>query len=110
MNINKNQSDAKKTPDRIRKNEGVSKRPINKHGDYDGTDIGFTSTSIQDPTTKTNLSKNRKKVVSPINKHGNYDGTDVGFTSSSFSDQVIKDLSANLAERAFGLQAGGSSQ
>ena len=91
MNINKNQSDAKETPDRIRKNEGFSKRPINKHGNYDGTDVGFTSTSIQDPTPNTNLSKNRKKGTRPINKHGNYDGTDVGFTSSSFADPTIKD-------------------
>ena len=63
MNINKNQSDAKETPDRIRKNEGFSKRPINKHGDYDGTDVGFTSTSIQDPKPNTNLSKNRRRVL-----------------------------------------------
>ena len=27
----------------------VSPKPIDKHGDYDGTDVGFTSKSIQDP-------------------------------------------------------------
>ena len=91
MNTNKNQSDAKETPDRIRKNESFSNRPIDKHGNYDGTDVGFTSTSIQDSTKNTKFSKSRKKGVRPINKHGNYDGTDVGFTSRSFSDKTIKD-------------------
>tara|TARA_B100000575_G_C22748940_1_gene447019 strand:+ start:90 stop:365 length:276 start_codon:yes stop_codon:yes gene_type:complete len=91
MNKNKNPSNVEETPDRIGKSAGHSNRPIDKHGDYDGTDVGFTSTSIQDPITNTNLSKNRKKDSRPINKHGNYNGTDVGFTSSSFSDQTIKD-------------------
>ena len=91
MNKNKNPSNVEGASDRISKSASHSKRPIDKHGDYDGTDVGFTSNSIQDPKTNTNLSKNRKKDVRPINKHGNYDGTDVGFTSSSFSDQATED-------------------
>ena len=91
MNKNKNPSNVEGTSDRISKSAGHSKRPIDKHGDYDGTHVGFTSTTIQDPIKNTNLSKKRKKGGRPINKHGNYDGTDVGFTSSSFSDQTIKD-------------------
>ena len=91
MNKNKNPSNVGGASDSISKSAGHSKRPIDKHGNYDGTDVGFTSTSIQDSKTNTNSSKNRKKDVRPINKHGNYDGTDVGFTSSSFSDQTVKD-------------------
>ena len=91
MNKNKNPSNVGEASDSINKSAGYSKRPIDKHGNYDGTDVGFTSTSIQDSKTNTNPSKNRKKDARPINKHGNYDGTDVGFTSRSFSDQTVKD-------------------
>ena len=91
MDKKKNSSDLEGTSNRRNKGLGHSKRPIDMHGDYDGTDLGFTSTSIQDAKTNTNLSKNKKKNLRPINKHGNYDGTDVGFTSSSFSDHTIKD-------------------
>ena len=63
-------------------------KPIDKHGDYAGTDVGFTSNSIEKPIKKQTAQKNPKK---PIDQHGNYDGTDVGFTSSSFSEQTIKD-------------------
>ena len=86
MNEKKNLSNVEGTPDHIRKSIGHSNRPIDAHGDYDGTDVGFTSTTIQDTKTNTNLSKNERKDDRPINKHGNYDGTDVGFTSGSFSD------------------------
>ena len=91
MNKNKNPSNVGGASDSISKSAGYSKRPIDKHGNYDGTDVGFTSTTIQDPIKNTNLSNKRKKGGRPINKHGNYDGTDVGFTSSSFSDQVIEE-------------------
>ena len=91
MNKNKNPSNIERTLDRISKSADYSKRPIDKHGDYDGTDVGFTSTSIQDPTKNTNLPKKREKDGRPINKHGNYDGTDVGFTSGSFSDKIVKE-------------------
>jgi len=91
MSKNKNPSNVEGTTDRMKKNTGHSTRPIDKHGDYDGTDVGFTSTSIQNPRINTNLTKNNKKDVRPINKHGNYDGTDVGFTSNSFSDQTGED-------------------
>ena len=53
-------------------------KPIDKHGNYEGTDVGFTSTSIQNPIPKKKSSTRRKK---PINRHGNYEGTDVGFTA-----------------------------
>ena len=88
MSKNKNTSNVGETPDRMRKNTGHSARPIDKHGDYDGTDVGFTSIFDKDIQINTKLTKNNKKDVRPINKHGNYDGTDVGFTSSSFSDQT----------------------
>ena len=52
-------------------------KPIDKHGNYDGTDVGFTSDSIQKPLPKKQKAKKRKRS---IDKHGNYDGTDVGFT------------------------------
>ena len=91
MNKNKNPSNVEGASDSISKSTGHSKRPIDLHGNYDGTDVGFTSTSIQDSKINNNSSKNRKKDVRPINKHGNYDGTDVGFTSSSFSDQTTED-------------------
>ena len=87
----KKPSKVERTPDRISKHAGHSRRPIDEHGDYDGTDVGFTTSSIQGSKINSNSSKNSKKGVRPINKHGNYDGTDVGFTSSSFSDQTSKD-------------------
>ena len=56
----------------------VSPKPIDKHGDYDGTDVGFTSKSIQDPKP----SKPREHIEKkPIDKHANYEGTDAGFTA-----------------------------
>ena len=59
-------------------------KPIDKHGNYEGTDVGFTSTSIQNSNSKKMPSK-KKKTVSrrkkPIDQHGNYEGTDVGFTA-----------------------------
>ncbi len=54
-------------------------KPINKHGNYEGTDVGFTSNSIEKPVRKKTAQKKRKK---PIDRHGNYDGTDVGFTAN----------------------------
>jgi hypothetical protein len=63
-----------------RLNPGV--RPINKHGNYDGTDVGFTTGSIQSPKLAETKFKRHVNVARPINKHGNYDGTDAGFTSS----------------------------
>ena len=54
------------------------KKPINKHGNYDGTDAGFTSTSIQAPNKKGQISGEKK----PPERDGNYDGTDVGFTAN----------------------------
>ena len=53
-------------------------KPIDKHGNYEGTDVGFTSTSIQNPIPKKRSSTKHKK---PIDRHGNYEGTDVGFTA-----------------------------
>ena len=53
-------------------------KPIDKHGNYEGTDVGFTSTSIQIPIPKKRSSTKHKK---PIDLHGNYEGTDVGFTA-----------------------------
>jgi len=54
-------------------------RPINKHGNYAGTDVGFTSNSIEKPVRIKTAKKKRKK---PIERHGNYDGTDAGFTAN----------------------------
>ena len=54
------------------------KKPINKHGNYDGTDAGFTSTSIQTPNKKDQTSEGKKLAE----RDGNYDGTDVGFTAN----------------------------
>lgn len=68
----------------IRKPQVRSKRmyaqqkPIDKHGNYEGTDVGFTSTSIQNSNSKKKTVNRRKK---PIDQHGNYEGTDVGFTA-----------------------------
>ena len=53
-------------------------KPIDRHGNYDGTDVGFTSTSIQNSNSKKKKAKKQKK---PIERHGNYEGTDVGFTA-----------------------------
>ena len=53
-------------------------KPIDKHGNYEGTDVGFTSTSIQNSNLKKRTPNRRKK---PIDQHGNYEGTDVGFTA-----------------------------
>ena len=62
----------------------AQQKPIDKHGNYEGTDVGFTSTSIQNSNSKKKTSK-KKKTVSrrkkPIDQHGNYEGTDVGFTA-----------------------------
>ena len=59
-------------------------KPIDKHGNYEGTDVGFTSNSIQSSNSKKKVSK-KKKTASrrkkPIDQHGNYEGTDVGFTA-----------------------------
>ena len=64
-----------------RRDDGANKpaRPIDKHGAYEGTDVGFTSDSIEDPHPKHKL-RPRAKKKAPIDRHGNYDGTDVGFT------------------------------
>ena len=91
MNNEENPSTVEGKPDPTGESSGHLKRPIDQHGDYDGTDVGFTSTAIQDSEKKINLSKNRKKSARPIDKHGNYDGTDAGFTSNSFSDPTFKD-------------------
>ena len=59
-------------------------KPIDKHGNYEGTDVGFTSTSIQNSNSKKKVSKKKKTVnrrKKPIDQHGNYEGTDVGFTA-----------------------------
>ena len=59
-------------------------KTIDKHGNYEGTDVGFTSTSIQNSNSKKKASKKKKTVnrrKKPIDKHGNYEGTDVGFTA-----------------------------
>ena len=54
------------------------KKPIDQHGNYEGTDVGFTSNSIQNlESNKSSLKKEKKQ----IDKHGNYDGTDAGFTA-----------------------------
>ena len=87
MEKSKSLSNLKGTSINVSSNKGVSSRPINEHGDYDGTDVGFTSNSIQDAETETAFEKNKKKSTRPINKHGNYDGTDAGFTSGSFSQK-----------------------
>ena len=56
----------------------AQQKPIDKHGNYEGTDVGFTSTSIQNSNSKKKTVSGRKK---PIDQHGNYEGTDVGFTA-----------------------------
>ena len=53
-------------------------KPIDKHGNYDGTDVGFTSNSIE-------TAPKRKET----NDHNsNYNGTDTGFTSK-FKDWAV---------------------
>ena len=62
----------------------AQQKPIDKHGSYQGTDVGFTSTSIQNSNSKEKIAKKKKTVnrqKKPINQHGNYEGTDVGFTA-----------------------------
>ena len=56
----------------------AQQKPIDRHGNYEGTDVGFTSTSIQNSNSKKKTVNRRKK---PIDQHGNYEGTDVGFTA-----------------------------
>ena len=56
----------------------AQQKPIDKHGNYEGSDVGFTSTSIQNSNSKKKTVSRRKK---PIDQHGNYEGTDVGFTA-----------------------------
>ena len=53
-------------------------KPIDKHGNYDGTDVGFTSNSIETTTKQKNTPGKRKE---PKDHNSNYSGTDVGFTS-----------------------------
>ena len=62
----------------------AQQKPIDKHGNYEGTDVGFTFTSIQNSNSKKKVSKKKKTVnrrKKPIDRHGNYEGTDVGFTA-----------------------------
>ena len=70
-------SNFKKPPVRAKRIHAQQK-PIDKHGNYEGTDVGFTSTSIQNSNSKKKTVNRRKK---PIDQHGNYEGTDVGFTA-----------------------------
>jgi len=67
-----------KKPQVRSKRSHAQQKPIDKHGNYEGTDVGFTSTSIQNSNSKKKTVNRRKK---PINQHGNYEGTDVGFTA-----------------------------
>lgn len=65
----------------FRRRDGGAKkapRPIDKHGAYDGTDVGFTSTSVENPRP---VQKRKARGEAPIDRAGNYDGTDAGFTS-----------------------------
>ena len=69
----------KKKVSRVRKKPIYARpKPIDKHGDYEGTDVGFTSDSIQNPIPSKNSRAKKKK---PIDKHGNYQGTDACFTA-----------------------------
>ena len=53
-------------------------KPIDKHGNYDGTDVGFTSNSIEATPKRKNTPRKQKET----NDHNsNYNGTDTGFTS-----------------------------
>jgi hypothetical protein len=63
---------------RVSKERKSSTKPIDKHGNYDGTDVGFTSNSIETSPKRKNTPRKRKKT----NDHnGNYNSTDTGFTS-----------------------------
>ena len=53
-------------------------KPIDKHGNYDGTDVGFTSNSIETAPKRKNTPRKRKEAK---DHNGNYNGTDTGFTS-----------------------------
>ncbi len=64
------------------KKTNAQKKPINKHGNYDGTDAGFTSKTIRKTQKPPQIKRGKKK---PIDKSGNYEGTDVGFTAN-FND------------------------
>ena len=44
-----------------RRGEQASARPIDKHGAYEGTDVGFTSDSIEDSHPKHKLRPRAKK-------------------------------------------------
>ena len=73
-----------KKPQVRSKRVSAQQKPIDKHGNYEGTDVGFTSTSIQNSNSKKKASKKKKTVnrrKKPIDQHGNYEGTDVGFTA-----------------------------
>ena len=50
-----------------------------KSGNYDGTNVGFTSQPIK--KRKQNNQPRRKKKIKPIDRHSNYEGTDAGFTA-----------------------------
>ena len=58
---------------------GRTLKPIDKHGNYAGTDAGFTSNSVEKPRPRKQTKKQKNKK--PIDRHGNYAGTDVGFTA-----------------------------
>ena len=60
------------------KKTNAQKKQINKHGNYDGTDAGFTSKTVRETQKSTKLKRDQKK---PIDKSGNYEGTDAGFTA-----------------------------
>ena len=63
---------------RVSKERKPITKPIDKHGNYDGTDVGFTSNSIETTTKQKNTPGKRKE---PKDHNSNYSGTDVGFTS-----------------------------
>ena len=54
-------------------------KPINKRGNYDGTNVGFTAQSIKNRKKQNQSRKNKK--IKPIDRSGNYEGTDAGFTA-----------------------------
>ena len=53
-------------------------KPIDKHGSYQGTDVGFTSDSVQSPMPD---KSNKDRIASLSKSEGDYDGTDIGYTS-----------------------------
>jgi hypothetical protein len=63
---------------RVSKERKSRTKPIDKHGNYDGTDVGFTSNSIETTTKQKNTPGKQKE---PKDHNSNYSGTDVGFTS-----------------------------